>query len=505
MSRQPPLAEGEYAHYAMIYLDRDGNLCQRASESIADSQQTILSPRVKSEFLRAVRMSTESQAAPYETPYDVTVPSRQEPQFKQPSPTQSQGGLVAYNGMCLNGEQSLQGPVLPNDTFQPPIWPQLNESWPHLQVTGSKPRKKNFGGQNLDLTSHQRASISVKDKELLRLYYEKAFQNLQQTNCRVIAKAYIKLVEPRKQVNYPYNGRKIVGGITRQLEPEATKPPWWPSGVSHREPDHLPKVERIRLLVHILCELRERYGVTTARLKECDQPIRRQILPVERLHILDEIYRVREEEQKLLDGVTGTPLIKPPLNARKLTHSLPTDGEQAVFISRTNLPQLAEDTLSGQSSPADPEPGPQNAGSECSDEFSGIDDLNRITPGDLSSASSYNINAPDLYSPTVHMPPEIQYQPVDPSTNRSTSPVKSKRKRESFAGTHLVDRTRPVDLAHYPYPADSTVPPIPMEYYATAPMPPNAGVPISHPSTESLSTEPMMPYAQPGQPYYFNY
>jgi hypothetical protein len=183
----------------------------------------------------------------------------------------------------------------------------------------------------------------------------------------------------------------------------------------------------------------------------------------------------------------------------KSSHSLTTDGEHSVFISRTNLPKLAGDTSSGQSSPADP--GPQNAESECSDEISGID-LNQITPGDLSSTSSYNPNAPDLYSPTTHMPPKIQYQPLDPSTNLSTSPTNSKRKRESFAGTHLVDRTRPVDLAHYPYPVNSTVPPSPMEYYVTPTMPPNTGVPISHPSTESLSTEPMMPYAQP---YYFNY
>lgn len=91
------------------------------------------------------------------------------------------------------------------------------------------------------MTATQKSLISIKNPEFLRRYYEKAFQNLQQTNCRVVAKAYIKLVEPRKQVNYPYNGRKIVGGRTQQLDPDETKPPWWPSGVSHREPDHLPK------------------------------------------------------------------------------------------------------------------------------------------------------------------------------------------------------------------------------------------------------------------------
>ena len=56
----------------------------------------------------------------------------------------------------------------------------------------------------------------------------------------------------------------------------------------------------------MLCEMRETHGITTARLKQSDQPIRRQILPVERLQILDEAYRVREEEEKYLDGISGT-------------------------------------------------------------------------------------------------------------------------------------------------------------------------------------------------------
>ncbi|KGO74237.1 hypothetical protein PITC_084840 [Penicillium italicum] len=45
----------------MIYIDNDGNLCQRASDSISESRQTILSPRVTGEFLRAVAMSRENQ------------------------------------------------------------------------------------------------------------------------------------------------------------------------------------------------------------------------------------------------------------------------------------------------------------------------------------------------------------------------------------------------------------------------------------------------------------
>ena len=163
-----------------------------------------------------------------------------EPSFNNHSSALSQG--VAYSEMG-GSQHSMLALSQSESSFRPTMWPST-ELWP-LQAS-SQP-KKDFGGRNLNLALHQSASISVKERGLLRLYYEKIFQNLQQTNCRIIAKAYIKLVEPRKQVNYPYNGRKIVEGRTQQLDPEATKPPWWPRGVSHREPDHLPKVGKTAL------------------------------------------------------------------------------------------------------------------------------------------------------------------------------------------------------------------------------------------------------------------
>src|SRR3954468_8281711 len=99
----------------------------------------------------------------------------------------------------MNIKQSMQqtGPSPHIQPVQPEMWSNP-ESLPHWQ--SSRPRKRNFGGQNLNLTSHQKVSISIKDRDLLRQYYERVFQNLQQTNCRVLAKAYVKLVEPRKQV-----------------------------------------------------------------------------------------------------------------------------------------------------------------------------------------------------------------------------------------------------------------------------------------------------------------
>ena len=81
--------------------------------------------------------------------------------------------------------------------------------------------------------------LRVGDRSLLRKYYWKAFTDFQQLNCRAIAKPYVKLIEPRKQVQYPYNGRKVISGKPQIADPELTKPLWWPKIVPHKEPDHL--------------------------------------------------------------------------------------------------------------------------------------------------------------------------------------------------------------------------------------------------------------------------
>jgi hypothetical protein len=114
-------------------------------------------------------------------------------------------------------------------------------AWNCVIATTRRPPKKKCGDEDQHTFSNSQSMIYRRNRSLLQKYYEQAFENLQQTNCRVLAKAYIKLVEPRKQVNYPYNGRKVVAGTCQQFDPEMTKPPWWPSGVRHREPDHILK------------------------------------------------------------------------------------------------------------------------------------------------------------------------------------------------------------------------------------------------------------------------
>lgn len=149
-------------------------------------------------------------------------------------PTHSRSACPGSGRRGLEGHHHGRATLGPSIQFA--LWPTAQEPGPSQNPALQKLRIAEKG-----MRSSQKAFISVRDKDFLRRYYEKIFQNLQQINCRILAKAYVKLVEPRKQVNFPYNGRKIVAGQTQQLNPDGTKPPWWPTGVSHREPDHLPK------------------------------------------------------------------------------------------------------------------------------------------------------------------------------------------------------------------------------------------------------------------------
>lgn len=82
-------------------------------------------------------------------------------------------------------------------------------------------------------------ALKIGDTAAVGEYFERQFKRIQQLNCKVIAKAWIKVVEPKKQSNHPYNGGKPDPG--GKADPEKTKPDWWPAGLRHKEPDHVKK------------------------------------------------------------------------------------------------------------------------------------------------------------------------------------------------------------------------------------------------------------------------
>lgn len=96
--------------------------------------------------------------------------------------------------------------------------------------------------------------LRIGDTAKVLTYYEGALKHFQQLNCRMVAKAFIKFIEPRKQVRHPYNGGKPPAGSAPGTtgDPEKTKPEWWPPGVMHKEPDHLRKECMLRIFRCIL-------------------------------------------------------------------------------------------------------------------------------------------------------------------------------------------------------------------------------------------------------------
>ncbi|KAL4936404.1 hypothetical protein BDV06DRAFT_93717 [Aspergillus oleicola] len=294
-------------HFALLYIDESGKLRFEASPSLANDSHSILSPEVTHSFLKAVALSGDGTRPANSLDCNYDLHSRRSPDPSEPrTPGHSRRSSLS---------------------------------------DGSKKRKRKSHEYVLpmNITCYPKSILPISNQSLLRTYYEKAFDSLHQTNCRILAKAYVKLVEPRKQVSYPYNGHKNIAGVPHKLDPEDTKPPWWPAGVIHREPDHLKKPDRIRLLVHILCGLRESHAITVEKLQEADQSIRRQITPVERLQVLDEIYRVREEEERYLDDDSTGLYFSTGINA---VADPAIDKQAVVYVSRVHLPDIADSQAS---------------------------------------------------------------------------------------------------------------------------------------------------------------
>lgn len=77
--------------------------------------------------------------------------------------------------------------------------------------------------------------ITISDDKAVWQFYHDLLKECQQNACKLIAKAWIKAVEPKKQSTHPYTGK------------DDKAPDWWPrpwgstkdEKVRHKEPDHL--------------------------------------------------------------------------------------------------------------------------------------------------------------------------------------------------------------------------------------------------------------------------
>lgn len=122
---------------------------------------------------------------------------------------------------------------------------QGSEAFGDDDHVGFGPRKRSRGHRRPMNDDDAPAVTVAATKRALRIgdakevwdFYDLRFRNCQQTACKLIAKAWVKVVEPKKQTNHPYTGQ------------DEKAPGWWPKPwgptkdekVRHKEPDHLYK------------------------------------------------------------------------------------------------------------------------------------------------------------------------------------------------------------------------------------------------------------------------
>ncbi|GFF76820.1 hypothetical protein IFM62136_09415 [Aspergillus lentulus] len=260
-----------YAHYAMIYLDNMGRLNVTESPSIQEQNGTVFTLEVRERFLEILGAKTG-----------------------HPRPMARSAGATPYS---YDPQQPLDH--LPyRQTKRGRNSPAHSICGMPLSIQFSVPVEETPSCGSVDMVG-----LKIGDTPKVLAYYKRSLTHFQQLNCRQIAREFIKFIEPRKQVNYPYNGRKPRAGAPRgeKGDPEKTKPEWWPIDVIHKEPDHLLKDQRLSLLIHIIRKLGT-FGITTDQLQEISHECKRRLRGPHRLQILDEVFKVRRMEERYERG-----------------------------------------------------------------------------------------------------------------------------------------------------------------------------------------------------------
>jgi hypothetical protein len=253
--------------------------------------------------------------------------------------------------------------------------------------------------------------IRIGDSDALDGFYDNRLRQCQQAACKIIAKIWIKAVEPKKQSNHPYTGRK------------ATAPDWWPEmfmqygkdewkELRHIEPDHLKKegklfsylcihsipiaelfLERVALLRHILRMLVEPRNLQHRAIRKVNLNLKTlESVTLEALSpwfsdkaapsnaskrpILKEIFKVARKEERFKDGQIGG------LNNLRIDNF----GRRSL----PNLDEMTEVFVVAQDNEA--------SYSESDDEDGDTDQ--EFTPA-ASSASSVELNPPQLMMPQI--------------------------------------------------------------------------------------------------------
>ncbi|KAL9039728.1 MAG: hypothetical protein Q9214_004760 [Letrouitia sp. 1 TL-2023] len=128
--------------------------------------------------------------------------------------------------------------------------------------------------------------INIGDDKATKQHIDEKIAFLTQPTLKLLTKAWIKVREPKKTAWHPY-----VGGAR-------TKPCYWPHDVIHKEPDHLNMEERLKLAKHLMWDL----GCCVNTLRQSTE--HKNLASWEK-DLLNELYNIKEAQEKVFDGAIG--------------------------------------------------------------------------------------------------------------------------------------------------------------------------------------------------------
>ncbi|KAK2592714.1 hypothetical protein QQS21_009589 [Conoideocrella luteorostrata] len=215
---------------------------------------------------------------------------------------------------------------------------------PMSQVQERRISHSTNAGGNLFMAAPPRQLIQIGDANGVRRLYEQRFKDCQQVVCKLVAKAWIKIVEPKKQSTHPYVGS------------DEKAPGWWPKPwgpaeidrVRHKEPDHLYKRERIHLLTHILRLVIEphqkqhvaiqKMGLNVSKLEKTTYEaltpfFRTNAANASKLQYLKEIFSMAKQEEYFRNG---------QIDGSTEVHLVAEDGELQSCVSDDTVWQRAD-------------------------------------------------------------------------------------------------------------------------------------------------------------------
>ncbi|KAL2188425.1 hypothetical protein L209DRAFT_217342 [Thermothelomyces heterothallicus CBS 203.75] len=118
----------------------------------------------------------------------------------------------------------------------------VEDHWPAEPSRRKRPRKQRTTRRQLDdvvppVVMNSKKVLAIGDSEAVLNFYDRGFKCIQQTACKEVAKAFVKIIAPKKQANFPY------------VKGDAAAPDWWPKPwgpgekdrARHVEPDHMWK------------------------------------------------------------------------------------------------------------------------------------------------------------------------------------------------------------------------------------------------------------------------